>query len=92
MEVIVSKMYKLEGEGKIKAFVDLTFGGVLQVKGFKIVDGVNGLFLSYPSTKSKKDEKYYNSVYVIDEVMREEMNALAISAYQGKEKQEEPEL
>ena len=37
--------------GKLRAFVDVVFNDALVVKGFKVVDGKNGLFVAVPSRK-----------------------------------------
>lgn len=50
---------------KTKAFVDLTLDDTLVIKGLTLVEGKDGLFLSFPSKKGK-DGKYYNSVYSLD--------------------------
>lgn len=53
------------GNSKIKAIIDLVLDDTLIIKGVTLVDGKEGLFLSFPSTKGK-DGKYYNSVYSRD--------------------------
>lgn len=53
------------GNSKTKAFIDLTIDDTLVIKALTLVEGKNGLFLSFPSTKGKKG-KYYNSVYSLD--------------------------
>lgn len=53
------------GNSKTKAFVDLALDDTLIIKGLTLVEGKEGLFLSFPSTKGK-DGKYYNSVYSLD--------------------------
>ena len=60
------------GGSKTKGFIDLELDGTLVIKGLTLVEGKNGLFLSFPSTKGK-DGKYYNSVYSLD---KEWMNLL----------------
>lgn len=60
---ITCKVYN--GNSKTKAFVDLTLDDTLIIKGLTLVEGKNGLFLSFPSTKGK-DRKYYDSVYSLD--------------------------
>lgn len=52
------------GNSKTKAFVDLKLDETMVIKGLTLVEGKNGLFLSFPS--KKKDNKYYNSVYSLD--------------------------
>lgn len=53
------------GSSKTKAFIDIKLDDTLVIKGFTLVEGKDGLFLSFPSTKGK-DGKYYNSVYSLD--------------------------
>lgn len=60
---IICRAYN--GKSKTKAFVDLELDDTLVIKGLTLVDGKNGLFVSFPSTKGK-NKKYYNSVYSLD--------------------------
>lgn len=60
---ITCKTYN--GNSKIKAFIDLELDDTLVIKGLTLVEGKDGLFLSFPSKKGK-DGKYYNSVYSLD--------------------------
>lgn len=60
---ITCKAYN--GNSKTKAFIDLELDDTLVIKGLTLVEGKEGLFLSFPSTKGK-DGKYYNSVYSLD--------------------------
>ncbi len=53
------------GNSKTKAFIDLELDATLVIKGLTLVEGKDGLFLSFPSTKGK-DGKYYNIVYSLD--------------------------
>lgn len=53
------------GNSKTKAFIDLELDGTLVIKGLTLVEGKDGLFLSFPSTKGK-DGNYYKSVYSLD--------------------------
>lgn len=53
------------GSSKTKAFIDLELDGTLVIKGLTLVEGKDGLFLSFPSKKGK-DGNYYNFVYSLD--------------------------
>ena len=64
--------------GKVKAFFDVTVGG-LTIKGFRLVEGINGLFASMPSQQDK-DGNYNDTVWA-DKETRSKLNDLAISAY-----------
>ena len=65
--------------GKVRAFVDLATTEGFTIKGFKIIEGINGLFVSMPSQKGS-DGEYYDSIYASKE-LREELNRLALDAY-----------
>ena len=71
--------------GKVRAFFDLMTQEGFTVKGFKIIEGINGLFVSMPSQKSN-DGEYYDSVFASKE-LREELNRFALDAY-GSQPQE----
>ncbi len=76
----VSRIYKVDGDSKLKAFVDVSLGGVV-VKGLRIVDGSNGLFVSMPRHQGK-DGKWYNTVYPATKEKQKELSDLVLSAYQ----------
>ena len=65
--------------GKIKAFFDLETEEGFTVKGFKLVQGINGLFVGFPSQKGNDDE-YYDTVWAEKE-LREELSQLAIDYF-----------
>ena len=69
--------------GKIKAFFDLITADGFTIKGFKLVDGASGLFVSFPSQKGKDDE-YYDTVWA-DKDVKDQLNKLAIEAYNGEQ-------
>ena len=65
--------------GKVRAFFDVMTDEGFTIKGFKIIEGINGLFVSLPSQKGKDDE-YFDTVYVGQE-LRQELNQLALQTY-----------
>jgi len=74
--------------GKVRAFFDLSTSEGLTIKGFKIIEGINGLFVSMPSQKGKNqqgEEEYYDSVWIESKALREELNKLAIDSYSGSQ-------
>lgn len=68
------------GNSKTKAFINLELDDTLVIKGLTLVEGKNGLFLSFPSTK-EKDGKYYNSVYSLDKEWRDLLQDACIKKY-----------
>ena len=65
--------------GKIRAFFDLQTEEGFTIKGFKLVEGINGLFVGFPSQKGSDDE-YYDTVWA-DRDIKEQVNQLAIKTY-----------
>ena len=67
--------------GKLKAFFDLEVDG-FTIKGFKIVDGANGLFVSMPSQKNEEGE--WNDTVWASKETRAKVNEVAISHYNNE--------
>ena len=65
---------------KIRAFFDIITAEGFTLKGFKLVEGVNGLFVGFPSQKGK-DEEYHDTVWA-DKELKVEVNKLAVEAYE----------
>ncbi len=76
----VSRIYRVDGDSKLKAFVDIALAGVV-VKGLRIVNGSNGLFLSMPRHQGK-DGKWYNTVYPLTKEIQKKMSDLVMAAYE----------
>jgi stage V sporulation protein G len=76
----VSRIYRIDGDSKLKAFVDISLGGVV-VKGLRIVDGSNGLFVSMPRHQGK-DGKWYSTVYPTTKELLKQLSDLVLTAYQ----------
>ncbi len=75
----VSRIHKLDGESKTKAFVDVLLSGIV-VKGLKVIDGSNGLFVGMPRHQGK-DGKWYDTVYPTTKEIKQELNDLVLAAY-----------
>ena len=75
----ISRMHKAD-YGKVRAFFDVEVINGFTVKGFKIVDGNNGLFLSYPSTKQK--DEYFDQVWLSSN-LKEKVTELGINKYKN---------
>jgi len=78
----IVNLRKYNQSSSLKAFFDVETSEGMVVKGFKIVQGSNGLFVGNPSEYSKKDEKYYDRVFVPKE-LKEKLEKLAIDEYGG---------
>ncbi len=79
MKVVRMNPFPKDGNSKLLAFFDVQSEEGIIIKGFKLVDGSNGKFISPPSEKGK-DGKYYDSVILTKE-MKEELGRIAIDDY-----------
>ena len=74
----ISRMNKVDW-GKVKAFFDLETEEGFTIKGFKIVEGVNGMFVSMPSEKNKDGD--YNDTIFASKELRQKLNDEALQEY-----------
>lgn len=82
----VVRMVPLEksGSGKVAAFFDMQTDDEIVIKGFRLVNGANGLFVSAPNDKGK-DGKYYDSV-VLPKKMKSSLEKLAVEEFNNRAK------
>lgn len=62
------KVFPFASSSKVKAFASLVIEDLIEVKGFKIVEGANGVFVGVPSKPSEKngETKWYDDVVFLD--------------------------
>lgn len=76
----VARLYRVEnGTSSLKAFADVCIGEVL-VKGLRVIDGRDGLFVTMPKSQGK-DGKWYETVKVLDKEVKEDVEKAVIEAY-----------
>ena len=68
--------------GKIEAFFDIEVDGFV-IKGFKLVEGVNGLFVGNPSQKGS-DGEYHDTVWAEKET-KDKLQEIAINHHNSEE-------
>ncbi len=56
MKVTEIRIRKVQGEGKLKAYVTITFDECFVVHNVKIIEGKAGLFMAMPSRKTSNGE------------------------------------
>ncbi len=79
----VARIHRLKDKGRIKAFVDLRVGEELLLKGLRIVEGKNGLFISMPQQKGK-DNKWYDTVRCLSQDVRQLISENILEAYESQ--------
>ena len=71
----------LRDEDKLKAFVNITFDDVFVVRGLKIIEGGQGLFVCMPSRKLP-DGTYKDIAHPINSEFRHRIQSEIISEYE----------
>lgn len=68
---------------KLKAFVDIEVNDSLLIKGFQVMDGKNGIFVSMPRQKGK-DGQWYETVRAMIPEDKEKIQEVVLAAYEQK--------
>lgn len=56
MEITDIRVRRVATEGKLKAYVTVTFDDVFVIHNVKVIEGKNGAFIAMPSRKTKNGE------------------------------------
>jgi len=75
----ISRMNPLKGESKTAAFFDVQTDEEIIIKGFRIVNGSNGLFMAAPDEKGK-DGKFYDKV-ILPKELKDKLEKMALEEY-----------
>jgi len=81
LNIKVARIYKIPKDGAIKAFVDVSINDALLIKGFRVVSGPRGLFVTMPQEKGK-NERWYNTVHCLSNDIRAFVADRVLEAYQ----------
>ncbi len=77
----VVNMKQFSGSNGLKAFFDLETSEGITIKGFKVADGKNGLFIGVPSDQDKNDKgKYWDKVLMSKEI-KDKLTKIALDEY-----------
>ena len=79
----VNRIHRFEGEGPLKAFVDVSIDGKILIKGVRVVGGNKGIFVSMPQERGK-DGKWYDQVQLLDDGIKRQMTETVLEAYEKK--------
>ncbi len=79
MKIVRMNHLKSNSGGKTAAFFDIQTDDGITIKGFKIVSGSNGLFVSSPNEKGK-DGEYYETV-ILPKDMKDSLEKIALEEY-----------
>ena len=82
MQITELRIRKVEDEGKLRAYVTVTFDNCFVVHNVKIIDGKSGLFIAMPSRKTANGE-YKDVAHPISPEFRTELQEKIISEYKA---------
>ncbi len=80
MQITELRIRKVENEGKLRAYVTVTFDNCFVVHNVKIIEGQNGLFIAMPSRKTANGE-YKDVAHPINPEFRMDLQKKIISEY-----------
>ena len=81
LNIEVKRLHRWDGEGKLKAFADVAISDLFLIKGLRIVDGKNGLFVGMPREQGK-DGQWYQTVFPLSEEVKSQLDEIVLQAYQ----------
>ncbi len=71
----------LRNDPKLRAYVTVTFAHCFVVRGMKVIQGNNGLFVAMPSRKAP-DGRYHDVAHPINSEMRRLLEDSVLEVYQ----------
>ena len=84
MKIIRINPWRSDSKSRTAAFLDVQTKDGIIIKGFRLVNGSNGMFLSSPDEKGK-DGKFYEKV-ILPVEMKKELEQMAIEEFNNMQK------
>jgi len=91
MEITDIRVRKVTGEGKLKAYVTVTFDDCFVVHNVKIIEGKTGVFIAMPSRKTRTGE-YKDVAHPIQPEFRAELQKRILDIYDSGNVEDDPEM
>ena len=84
MNITDIRIRRVSADGKLKAYVTVTFDECFVVHNVKIIEGKNGAFIAMPSRKTKTGE-YKDVAHPINSGFRSELQDKILESYESGE-------
>mgnify|MGYP006291729225 FL=1 len=84
MEITDIRVRKVEADGKLRAYVTVTFDDCFVVHNVKVIEGKSGTFIAMPSRKTKTGE-YKDVAHPINSEFRQKLQSKILDAYETAE-------
>ncbi len=88
MEITDIRIRKVPAEGKLKAYVTVTFDECFVVHNVKVIEGKTGVFIAMPSRKTKTGE-YKDIAHPICPEFRTRLQERILKAYETADSSDE---
>lgn len=84
-DVRISPIKQIDGLTHTKAIAEIVFNDQLLIRGIRVVEGENGLYISYPfpfHPTTGEDGQPRSTVFPITKVLRDHVEAVVLEKYQ----------
>ncbi len=81
MKITDIRIRRVGTDGKLKAYVTVTFDDCFVVHNIKVIEGKNGAFIAMPSRKTKTGE-YKDVAHPINSDFRSELQRNILASYE----------
>ena len=84
-DVRINPIRQIEGLTHTKALAEVVFNDQLLIRGIRVVEGKNGLYISYPfplHPTTGEDGQPRSSVFPITKALRDHVEAVVLEKYQ----------
>jgi len=88
MDITDIRIRRVNGEGKLKAYVTVTFDECFVIHNVKVIEGKTGVFIAMPSRKTKTGE-YKDIAHPISPEFRTRLQDAIVSNYERGDNSEE---
>lgn len=89
MEITDVRLRRIETEGKLRAYVSITFDDSFVVHDLRVIDGTKGMFVAMPSKRLPNGD-HKDIAHPINTEIREKIQNAVLEVYQ-KEVEETPQ-
>lgn len=89
VEISDIRVRRVSGDGKLRAYVTVTFDDCFVVHNIKVISGRSGLFIAMPSRRTKTGD-YKDVAHPISTAFRAQLQDAVIAAFEADDGDELP--
>ena len=81
LDLEVMDIRKIVGDGNLRAYADVKVSDSLVIRGFMVLKGKNGVFVSVPR-KPSRDGKWFDQLTFLSDELKRELENKVLEAYE----------